>query len=55
MTEEDKIKIPLIAGAKGKGARTPTIAPNSLFSTDVLFTLLSLPRPHPPGSQTPDP
>lgn len=36
-------KTPLIYGAGGgKGARQPTLAPNSLFSTDILFTLLAL-------------
>jgi hypothetical protein len=35
--------VPIIYGAGGgKGAKQPTIAPNSLFSTDILFTLLAL-------------
>jgi len=44
MIEDNKLnKVPLIAGAGGgKGAREPTIAPNSLFSTDILFIMLSL-------------
>lgn len=38
-----KSKLPIIHGAGGgKGAREPTIAPNSLFSTDVLFVTLAL-------------
>ena len=43
MTNNNSNKIPLIFGAGGgKGARQPTLAPNSLFSTDILFTLLAL-------------
>lgn len=33
---------PIIHGSKGKGSREPTIAPNSLFSTDILFVVLAL-------------
>lgn len=36
-------KTPIIHGAGGgKGAREPTIAPNSLYSTDILFVTLAL-------------